>query len=116
MELLDGKKVKLETLENLKEELKSLERKLGLVVIQIGEEPASCVYVNQKQKMAEKVVDISKFLTNAKETEKAYGITVETFGHNGMNENSRKNVKWIAKSIIKDGCVPAWLFKKIMTE
>ena len=29
--------------------------KLGLVVIQIGEDPASCVYVNQKQKMAEKV-------------------------------------------------------------
>ena len=55
MELLDGKKVKLEILENLKEELKSLERKLGLVVIQIGEDPASCVYVNQKQKMAEKV-------------------------------------------------------------
>lgn len=49
MELLDGKKVKLEILENLKEELKSLERKLGLVVIQIGEDPASCVYVNQKQ-------------------------------------------------------------------
>ena len=55
MELLDGKKVKLEILENLKEELKKLERKLGLVVIQIGEDPASCVYVNQKQKMAEKV-------------------------------------------------------------
>ena len=68
------------------------------------------------KKIAEKVVDISKFLTNAKETEKAYGITVETFGHNGMNGTSKKSVKWVAKSMIKDGCVPTWLFKKIMTE
>jgi hypothetical protein len=66
--------------------------------------------------MAEKVVDISKFLINAKETEKAYGITVETFGHNGINETSNKKIKWVAKSMIKDGCVPQWLFKKLMTE
>lgn len=55
MELLDGKKVKLEILNNLKEEIKKLDRKLGLAVIQVGDDPASSIYVNQKQKMAEKV-------------------------------------------------------------
>lgn len=55
MELLDGKKVKLEILENLKRELKSYERKLGLVVIEVGDDPASLVYVGQKEKMAKEL-------------------------------------------------------------
>lgn len=53
MELLDGKRVKLEILNNLKKDIDKLERKLGLVVIQVGDDPASQVYVNQKKKMAE---------------------------------------------------------------
>lgn len=53
MELLDGKKVKKEKLEQLKEELLKLQEQVGLAVIQIGEDPASCVYVRQKEKMAE---------------------------------------------------------------
>ena len=52
MELLDGKKVKLEILEELKKELSNYERKLGLVVIEVGDDPASLVYVGQKAKMA----------------------------------------------------------------
>lgn len=52
MKLLDGKKVKLEVLENLKQELLKIEKKLGLAVIQIGNDPASNVYVSQKEKMA----------------------------------------------------------------
>lgn len=52
MELLDGKKVKLEILEDLKKELSNYERKLGLVVIEVGDDPASLVYVGQKAKMA----------------------------------------------------------------
>ena len=53
MTILDGKKVKEEKLKELKEQIKKLNEKLGLVVIQIGEDPASKVYVSQKEKMAE---------------------------------------------------------------
>ena len=52
MMLLDGKQVKKEILESLKEELLELSRPLGLTVIQVGEDPASKVYVGQKEKMA----------------------------------------------------------------
>ena len=45
MELLDGKRVKKEILEELKQELLSIPRPLGLTVIQVGENPASKVYV-----------------------------------------------------------------------
>lgn len=55
MELLDGKVVKKKVLEDLKEEIKSLERPLGLVVIQVGEDEASKVYVRQKEKMAKEL-------------------------------------------------------------
>lgn len=53
MELLDGKKIKLEILKDLKQKIEQESRKPGLVVIQIGEDPASSVYVTQKQKMAD---------------------------------------------------------------
>lgn len=52
MEVLDGKKVKARILSDLKEKLCSV-RKLGLAVIQIGEDEASSVYVRQKKLMAD---------------------------------------------------------------
>lgn len=52
MELLDGKIVKAKVLEDLKEKVDKLDVKLGLTVIQIGDDPASSVYVGQKEKMA----------------------------------------------------------------
>lgn len=52
MELLDGKKVKEEVLISIKHELEKINRKLGLVVVQVGDDPASSVYVKQKEKMA----------------------------------------------------------------
>ena len=52
MKLLDGKVVKKQVLSELKEKISKLERPLGLVVIQVGEDPASVVYVRQKEKMA----------------------------------------------------------------
>lgn len=51
MKILDGKKVRDEVLEELKGEFDKLDRKLGLVVIQVGDDPASSVYVRQKEKM-----------------------------------------------------------------
>ena len=52
MKLLDGKIVKKEVLEKLRERISILDRPLGLVVIQVVEDPASVVYVRQKEKMA----------------------------------------------------------------
>lgn len=53
MELLDGKVVKAKLLEDLKDKINKLDTKLGLTVVQVGEDPASNVYVRQKNKMAE---------------------------------------------------------------
>jgi methylenetetrahydrofolate dehydrogenase (NADP+)/methenyltetrahydrofolate cyclohydrolase len=49
---MDGKKLKEKTLNKLKEEIKDLDTTLGLAVIQVGNDEASNVYVNQKRKMA----------------------------------------------------------------
>ncbi len=53
MELLDGKVVKAKLLLDLKSKIEELNVKLGLTVIQVGDDPASSVYVKQKNKMAE---------------------------------------------------------------
>ena len=53
MIILDGKKLKQEILDELKEEVSNLLIKPKLVVIQVGDDPASDVYVKQKGKMAE---------------------------------------------------------------
>ena len=50
--ILDGKKVKLEKLEELKNKINKLDRKLCLCVIQVGDDPASNVYVKNKEKTA----------------------------------------------------------------
>ncbi len=49
MEILDGKKVREEILEELKAKFKNLN--LTLAVIQIGEDAASSIYIGQKEKM-----------------------------------------------------------------
>ena len=53
MKLLDGKKVKEKILSDLKKDIVMLDRPLGLVVVQVGDDPASSVYVRQKEKMAQ---------------------------------------------------------------
>ena len=52
MNILDGRQAKIEILKSLKVEIEKLNTKLGLVVIQVGEDPASSVYVRQKETMA----------------------------------------------------------------
>lgn len=52
MILLDGKKVRDEVLADIKCRIDRLDRKLGLTVIQVGNDSASSVYVKQKEKMA----------------------------------------------------------------
>ena len=52
MYLLDGKRVRDEILDEVKKKMDTLDRKLTLVVIQVGDDLASSVYVKQKEKMA----------------------------------------------------------------
>lgn len=49
--ILDGKKIKTEILDELKEKVKILKIKPTLCVVQIGDDPASDVYIRQKEKM-----------------------------------------------------------------
>ena len=50
--IIDGKKVSLESKELLKKKVAKLKEKLKLVVVSVGDNPASKVYVKQKEKMA----------------------------------------------------------------
>lgn len=53
--ILDGKKLRDKIIENLKTKVDNFDEKPTLVVILVGENPASKIYVNNKKKMAEKI-------------------------------------------------------------
>ena len=56
MELIDGKKISLEIKEEVRERVRALKAKgkdLTLAVIQVGNDPASSVYVRNKKKACE---------------------------------------------------------------
>ncbi len=55
MVLLDGKALSLKILNNVKEKVSKLDRIPHLVVILVGDDSASKIYVNNKKKAAEKV-------------------------------------------------------------
>lgn len=61
-EILDGKKLRDKLLDNLKLKVNKLSTKPVLVVILIGDNPASKIYVNNKKKMAEKIGIISEVI------------------------------------------------------
>ena len=52
MIILDGKKVSNKKLLTLKEKVSKLNRKLGLAIIEIGDNKESKIYINQKKKIA----------------------------------------------------------------
>lgn len=52
MTILDGKQLRDKKIEELKNELRELKEKLGLAVIQVGNDEASNVYVKQKENLA----------------------------------------------------------------
>lgn len=54
-EILDGKKLSLKITEELKKEVSTLEKKPKLAVILVGNDPASQIYVRNKQKKAEEI-------------------------------------------------------------
>lgn len=53
--ILDGKSLRDKKIKLLKEKAQLLKEKLGLVVIQVGDDPASSIYVNSKKKLAEEL-------------------------------------------------------------
>lgn len=53
MKKLDGKIIKSQILDELKDEVSLLSKKPNFVVIQVGNNEASNIYINQKRKMAE---------------------------------------------------------------
>lgn len=55
MNIIDGKVISAEIQEEIKREVELLDKKPGLAVILVGEEPASKVYVNNKEKMCKKL-------------------------------------------------------------
>lgn len=71
-QILDGKKLRDKILNELKLKIDKFEKKPTLVVILVGENPASKIYVNNKKKTAEKLGIISKVIqypANIKEEE-----------------------------------------------
>lgn len=69
MELLDGKALANDILDKLSLKVNRLDTALNLVVIQVGNDPASSVYVRNKERIAERVginsetVKLSKHIT-----------------------------------------------------
>ena len=62
MKLLDGKIIKMQIFDNLKLKVERLENKPNFVVIQVGNDEASNIYIKQKLKMAEYIGYGSKLL------------------------------------------------------
>ena len=70
--VMSGKNVALGIKEKLKEEVLNLKKKPSLAVIQVGDDPASNVYVNSKAKLAKEIgyeFEHIKFDDDAKEKE-----------------------------------------------
>ncbi len=54
-QIIDGKKLASQIEASLKEEISTFERKLGMAVVLVGDNPASLIYVNHKKKAAERL-------------------------------------------------------------
>lgn len=82
MELLDGKALANDILDELSEKVKQLDTAPTLVVIQVGNDPASSVYVRNKERTAERVginsetVKLSKNITQEELLE-----IIDTYNH-----------------------------------
>ena len=70
--IIDGKAIAKEIRERIKKDVNGLEKKPGLAVVLVGENPASKVYVNMKEVACEEVGFYSK--------KYAFPETVSIFG------------------------------------
>ena len=114
MKLIDGKKIKNEILDELKKEVTTLKEKPNFVVIQVGNNEASNVYIKQKAKMAETVgygythLKLDENITEAallKEIDKLnkdqniHGILVQMPLPNHIDTNTIQNAVLPAKDV-----------------
>ena len=70
--IMNGKEISLKIKEELKEKVSKLDKKPGLVVIQVGSDPASDVYVKSKTKLSREIgynFEHAKFAENVTEEE-----------------------------------------------
>lgn len=65
---IDGKQIAKEIKEKIKQEIENYEKKPGLAVILVGEDPASQVYVRNKEKACEKIGYYSEKIVLSKDT------------------------------------------------
>ena len=87
MKIIDGKHVAASIRSQLHEEIASLPKKIGLAVILVGDDPASCVYVNNKEKACQEVgITSYKYTFPADTTEKELEATI-----NELNKNNDIN-------------------------
>lgn len=71
MKIIDGKLVSAAIRNDLKNEVAAMQKTIGLAVILVGDDPASCVYVKNKEKACAEVgVTSYKFAFPADSTEK----------------------------------------------
>ena len=70
-EILDGKKLREKILANLKTKIDEFETKPTLVVILVGDNPASKIYVNNKKKTAENLGIVSEVINYPADTTEA---------------------------------------------
>lgn len=71
MKIIDGKLVSAAIRNDLKNEVAAMQKTIGLAVILVGDDPASCVYVKNKEKACAEVgVTSYKFTFPADSTEK----------------------------------------------
>jgi len=111
MKLIDGKSISQEIQERIKNEVEKLEKKPGLAVILVGEDPASCVYVRNKEKMCQKL-GIQSFV---------YRLPVETKEEELLNLIEELNQNDEVNGILLQHPVPAQIdehkaFNKISPE
>lgn len=67
--ILDGKKLRDKILSGLEQKIRTFENKPKLVVILVGDNPASQIYVNNKKRCAEKIGIISEVINYSSDIE-----------------------------------------------
>lgn len=86
MKILDGKKLADWILNNLKKEIQSRCLKLRLAVIQVGENPVSHIFINQKRKACEFArIDFKLYKINEKTSRRNLGLEIKKIVGDPLN-------------------------------
>ncbi len=81
--IIDGKKMASSIERELKKEIETFERKPGMAVILVGDNPASLIYVNHKKKAAEQIgIDAQIYHLSPVMTQDALVSFIDELNHN----------------------------------